>query len=414
MEFDARQIGLGIALLLAAPHLVGVLRLAAPALIGRLADRKRFCIVAYLASGAVLAALPLVAAPGRLPSAGASLAALVTLWCAYHLLEYFGTVALWSWLADLVPQAVRGRFLGHRERWMALGRAGSMLAGAALLAAWQRGRPDDPLWIGYAVTAASGAVLMLAAVIPLGRMAAVAAQETRHAAISLGALLAPWRDRRLLGLLAFQCWLSFFNGLLQAPQNFYPKDVLQLSLPWMLCLGVGLRAGQWLVGPGVGKAADRAGNRLLIAISALVIAQGPLFYFLATPLEPWWIIGAWACWIAWVGLNVGLPNLLLAFSPRRADTPYIAVWLATAGLCHGLSTIAGGSLLDHFRQSTFVWLGAPIGYCQAAFLCGSILQGLGVLLLLAVMLPQWQRPACQKSGKAGKGTGFFSWQAGRE
>jgi hypothetical protein len=119
--------------------------------------------------------------------------------------------------------------------------------------------------------------------------------------------------------------------------------------------------------------------------STLAIAQGPLFYFLATPEQPWWIIGAWTCWIAWVGMNVGVPNLLLAFSPRRADTPYISAWLAATGLCHGLSTIAGGSLFDYFRQTTFTCLGSALGYCQVAFLCGSILQSLGVLLLLGLV-----------------------------
>lgn len=382
MEFDVPRIGLGIGLLLAAPHLVGVLRLAAPALIGRLAGRKRFSIAAYVLSGVVLAALPAAAAPGRLPSAGASLAALVALWCAYHLLEYLGTVALWSWLADLVPPAVRGRFLGRRERWMACGQAAAMLAGAWLLTAWQRSRPGEPPWIGYAVAAALGAAIMLSAVIPLARMPDIAARQARGAAATVGQWLAPWRDRRLWGLLCFQCWISFFNGLAQAPQNYYQDKVLELSLPVMLCLRVALRSGQWAAGPGVGKAADRAGNRPVMAASLLVIAQGPLFYALATPQQPWWIAGGWACWIAWVGLNIGLPNLLLGLSPRRADTPYIAAWLAVAGLCHGLSTVWGGSLLDHYRQRTFVWLGGTLGYCQAAFLFVWVMESLGVLVLL--------------------------------
>jgi MFS family permease len=382
MEFDVPRIGLAIGLVLAAPHLLGVFRLAAPALIGRLAGRKRFCIAAYLLSGLVLAALPAAVAPGRLPSPAASLAALVTLWCVYHLLEYFGTVALWSWLADLAPQAVRGRFFGRRERWMAFGQAAAMLAGAGLLAAWQWYRPDEPRWIGYAATAGLGAALLMAAVIPLARMPAVAARQARPPAASLGALLAPWRDRRLLGLLAFQCWLSFFNGLAQSPQSFYPNEILKLGLPVMLCLSVGLRAGQWLAGPAVGRAADRAGNRPVMAVSMLLIAQGPLFYGLATPQHRWWIIGAWACWIAWVGLNIGVPNLLLKVAPRRADTPYIAAWLAAGGLCHGLSTICGGSLLDHYRDRTFDLLGAEMSYYQAVFLFVWIMQSLGVVLLV--------------------------------
>lgn len=94
MEYDVPGMGLGISLILAAPRLAGLLRLAAPALIRRVGDRKRFCLAAYLASGLVLMGLPAVAAPGTLPSAAASLAALVALWCVYHLFEYLGTVAL--------------------------------------------------------------------------------------------------------------------------------------------------------------------------------------------------------------------------------------------------------------------------------------------------------------------------------
>ncbi len=150
MEFDVPGIGLGISLILAAPQLAGLLQLGAPPLIGRLVDRKRFCLAAYLLSALVLAALPWVAVPGRLPSAAMSLFALVALWCAYQVLEYLGAVALWSWLADLVPLRIRGRFLGHRERWMAAGQAVGMAAGGLLLWQWQQTWPDQPRWIGYA------------------------------------------------------------------------------------------------------------------------------------------------------------------------------------------------------------------------------------------------------------------------
>jgi hypothetical protein len=103
------------------------------------------------------------------------------------------------------------------------------------LTARQRSRPDEPAWIGYAVAAALGAVLILAAVIPLVRMPDIAARQVRGATATLGQWLAPWRDRRFWGLLGFQCWLSFFNGLAQAPQNYYQDKVLRLSLPVMLC-----------------------------------------------------------------------------------------------------------------------------------------------------------------------------------
>ena len=66
--------------------------------------------------------------------------------------------------------------------------------------------------------------------------------------------------------------------------------------------------------------------------SVLVIGQAPLFYFLATPQQPWWVAGAWVVGIAWLGLNIGQPNLMLKLAPQHANTSYIAVWFTLTGL----------------------------------------------------------------------------------
>ena len=121
LELDAPKIGLSIGLILAMRHLVGVLRLATPVLIGRIADRKTFCQGAYLLSGLLLLCLPVLSAPGMLRSAGMSLAALVILWTLHHLIQYLATIALFSWLADIAPLVIRGRFFGFRERWLVAG-----------------------------------------------------------------------------------------------------------------------------------------------------------------------------------------------------------------------------------------------------------------------------------------------------
>ncbi len=106
-------------------------RTAAPGravLIGRIADRKTFCLGTFLLSGLLLFCLPIMAAPGMLRSAAISLAALVILWSLHHLMQYLGTVALFSWLADIAPLRIRGRFFGYRQRWLVAGEAVGALA----------------------------------------------------------------------------------------------------------------------------------------------------------------------------------------------------------------------------------------------------------------------------------------------
>ena len=165
--------------------------------------------------------------------------------------------------------------------------------------------------------------------------------------------MAPFADTRFLRLLLFGCWFSFFNGVTQSAQNYYPMQVLGVSLFLSLTLQTGMRFGQLGVSPWVGGLADRLGNRPVMMVSQLLVAAGLLFFAAATP-EHWaWFIGAWVLWIAYAGLNVCLPNLLLKLSPERSNTPYIAAFYAVTGLCYAASTIVGGALVDQCGKWEF-------------------------------------------------------------
>ena len=130
----------------------------------------------------------------------------------------------------------------------------------------------------------------------------------------------PFRDARFRRLLLFGCWFSFFNGITQSAQSYYSMHVLGISLFISLSLQTGMNLGQWGVSPWLGRLADRWGNRPVMFVSQLLVAAGMLFFAVATP-EHWeWIIGAWVLWIAYAGLNLCLPNLMLKLA-RARQTP---------------------------------------------------------------------------------------------
>jgi MFS family permease len=224
-------------------------------------------------------------------------------------------------------------------------------------------------------------------VLPLAGIPGLAARPERRVGTAWSSLLAPLRDPAFLRLLAFGCWFSFFNGITQSVQDMYPKQVLEISLLATLLLATGMRCGQWSISPWLGRLADRFGNRPVMMASLAVVAAGPLGYFLATPAQPWWIVGASAAWVAYAGLNVGLPNLILKLAPQRSNTPYIASYYALTGLCVAASTILGGLLYDRFGRAVLHLAGLPaLDYFHAAFLASWLLRSLGVLLLWWVVV----------------------------
>jgi MFS family permease len=381
--------GIEISLILAIAPLLGVLRMVTPALAPLVGDRRRFCLLAYSASFSLLIALPLLSAPGVLPTRDASMAALIALWTVYHLLEYLGTVSLWSWLGDLCPRQVRGRFIGQRERWLVVGRIAGML-GAGLFAYWWRETfPRDVLWIGYAIPSAAGAVMMLVSLVPISLMPNVESRVQKNSMGIFRRTFAPLVDRRFQRLLLFGCWFSFFNGVTQTPQNIYHIDA---GIPLLLLLGYrcGMRLGQSGIAPTVGRLVDRLGNRPVMIVSQLIVATGPLFYVAASCFgSPGWIALAFVVWIAYAGLNVALPNIMLKLSPGQDYTPYTALFFGVTGVFFGLSTIVGGILWDVIHKSQQSWqvFGISFGLLEALFVFGWLMRSLAVVWLLWIIEP---------------------------
>jgi len=348
-EFGAR--GLAISFILAAPRFAGLLRLGVPALIARVRRRKAICIGAYLASAVTLCGLPLVVPAQRYFSSGQSLGMLVAAWCVYHLFEYIGTVALWSWLGDLTPPRIRGRFLGGRERWLVLGRIGGIAASALFSIAWTAFLPDAPRWQPLALSAAAGALMMGIAVAPLISMSS--AQTSPSAVPRL-----PWRtlvqaivDPKYRRLLTFSFWFALATGITLSAQQLYPIRVLEIPYAAIIGLSsIGLNSlmwsGQSLVAPWAGRLTDRHGNPPVMVVSLLIASSGLLFFLAAAPQQPWWIIGAYVAWMAYAGLNVGLDNTKLQLAQPNNNAPYLAVYHAVSDLTNGIAIIGGGLLYD--------------------------------------------------------------------
>jgi hypothetical protein len=111
----------------------------------------------------------------------------------------------------------------------------------------------------------------------------------------------------------------------------------------------------------------------------------------ATPTQWAWIIGAWVLWIAFAGLNVCLPNLVLKLSPEQSNTPHIAAFYAVTGLCYAASTIVGGELLDRCGKWTFLCFGSHWSFFAYLFLFGWATRSLGALVLTFVHEPRGRR-----------------------
>lgn len=375
--------GFAVSLILAMPRLIGVLRLGAPILIEVVGDRRKFCVRMFLAAAVVLCLLPFCSAPHRLPNAVVSLSVLVSMWTLYHFLEFLGIVALWSWIGEVVPQAIRGRFIGQRGGLLNGCQVASMILGGSGTW-WWRGRcgelqQPEMIWLGYAVCVVCGALLMGCAVWPLAKAPATA--KGSHSSSpdlrqKLQEIFTPFTDRGYRRFLAYGGWFSLANGITGSAAFLYQMRVLDISYSGRLAMDGMSQGIQSLVMPLSGRALDRWGGVPVLVVAQVLVSLGLLFYLIASPVQWWWILGAYVMWIAYAGINTAMPKLMLSFSPSDQYASYAAAWFAWIELVYALSTLAGGLLFDWASKnfSPRSWGGWHFDHFAAIFLLGLVLR----------------------------------------
>jgi MFS family permease len=374
---------LAVSLIVSAPHFAGLLRLAVPALMAWFAHRKALCITAYVASAVVLCVVPIAASPRFSLGNAEVISTLVAAWCIYHLLEYAGTITLWSWLGDLAPRRIRGRFCGYRERWLVAGRIGGIVFTIALAWLWGRVLPEGERWQPLAASAAIGAVLLAVSAVPLALMPAIEYMPSAVPRTPWRAVLRATFERPYRQLVVFSCYSSLVHGITAPAQGAYPRQMLGVSYSSMQMLQGMMRAGQTALAPTMGKWCDLWGSRPVMIVSLLVSGVGPLFFIAATPDRWWWLIGAYVVWMAYAGLNVGFDNAKLKLAPPDNTAPYLAVYYALADFVFAVMTVASGLCIDWLVDAGHDRMHVYAG----VFFVGSLGRMLGVPLVIAIDEP---------------------------
>jgi MFS family permease len=394
LAMDYGAAGLALSFAIAAPKLTSLVQLVQPWFVGRIASRKTICLASLLVSSLVLATLPLTVEIAAGEGDFAALVALIGGWALYHLLEYVGAAALWSWMRDEVPGRIRGRVWGARESWMAAGRWIGLFAGVGLAEAarqdwtflgdssWIASAMHDSTFLGRHLLLAIGGGILCASVVPLFSL-----RDRRSAAEPFPAsqYAAAFRSSAFWKLIAFATLLAAANGFAQAPQGLFPYRVLGLTLTTMLVLRGVLFAGQGAIATWFGKRFDQGRHRRWMLICQLIVAAGGALFLFATPEFPWPFHAAWVMWIAYAGLNVAIPDLTLRFAPQGAAGPWIGLSFSLAAVTFGVATVAGGWAFDHLLIANWLGLGdSARGQYDAFFLFATALRLLaaGCLFLL--------------------------------
>ncbi|MDO5565327.1 MAG: MFS transporter [Planctomycetia bacterium] len=387
---DVASLGLAVSWIIAAPRLIGLLRILTPTLVDLIGNRKYFCFAGYLLSPLVLLLLPLLVpffATWKTEHVNLILWLVGIIWVVYHLIEYFASVALWTWLGDFLHKRIRVGFLARRERWMLIGQMAGMLT--AGLYAWlllPGAKSTTERLAVYLPPAQWGIAFLILSSIPIAFVPEIPWKKADSLKKRLSELLLPLRNRRFGIFVLFGCWIQLANGLTQGPQSVFQIRVLDVSMLVGLFLLASTRLGQIACSTLAGRMINRFGAVRGIAVSLAIVSLGPLCYMVATPAVWQPIILAAFLWIGWIGVNIGMENLSLAWAPEKERSSCIAFYFTAITGTFGLATLLGGWLFDRYKEMIVIVpvIHLSLDYYRLAFLLGWILRSLGILILLYI------------------------------
>ena len=250
-----------------------------------------------------------------------------------------------SWVQEWVPDRLRGKYFGRRNRLLQISTVVFLLGAGETLTQLNILSPV----LGFQVVIGVSVFLRVFSILAQYRILATSATRAREAGLDyraqIGLIL---KNRPLLWLYAFGAAFGFLANVFGPFFNVFLYDSIGMTVAQVSMLTVIFNVTGAMALPAWGQFMDRYGNRpgMNVALVAWML-PGFLWAFL-TPDNAWMIKFVFASGgIFSAGYLLGSFNLLLKLVPPEAKTAAISINVAVTSLAAAIAPIIGGVLLDH-------------------------------------------------------------------
>ena len=250
-----------------------------------------------------------------------------------------------SWISDLVPVKIRGRYFGRRASAIAASTVLAVLGGGFILDRYKAYSQEN---IGYTIVILAACLLALLSVLFLKKLPDPRS-TVRNTQYRFRAMLDPVRDRRYRKLLAvFFAW-NISIGISAVFFAAHMLTNLKMSFTQIALYTCGTALSAIFLNKPWGKLIDRFGSKPVLAICAFGIGGIPLIWLLPRADFLWILIfESLYTGSLWAGFNLAAFNMPIAISPRENRPSYLAAFSVITGLGFFIASLAGGLLAEVF------------------------------------------------------------------
>jgi len=376
-----------IGLLASMPFIVTIFQLPISFFISKNGMRKELAsIAALLARGSWIPILfftffPLVYLPRSQIILG-----LIFLSYAFASISY---VTWLSWMSDLIPDEVRGRFFGTRNMFCGAAGMGSMVIFGYVLDRFNTQSLTSPQ-IGFAITFVMAIAFGVISLIFLKKISepSIASQNFKNGSLLQLAYI-PFKEFNFRIFLIYSMLWGFSVHFASPFFTLYFLRDLRFSFGFVAILGM-LSALADLIGMQFwGRISDRVKNKAVLELASWIAIFVPLAWIIVKPQNVFLpiilhiISGGF-----WAGINLCTNNLLLRISHQENKTFFLSIFHIAAGLGAATGPILGGLFIKSITQfdlHVFRWEVLPI---QVIFAISTLLRLASFQILKHVHEPE--------------------------
>ncbi len=387
-ELGVREFGFGV--MAAIPFMAAFAQLPASFFIERFGHRKALFLTANILHRSlwlVIAAIPWIFPRVHGPAA---LIALLGLSAVANQ----ATGPSWnSWLVDIVPSRIRGRYMSRRSQ---AGQIVNLLLTLAVGLAldWAEGISGVALGRTLSAMLAVASVMGLVDILYFVGIPDHKAPRRNRAYGLRELFLQPLKNRSFRFCLAFTGVLTFSVGFIGQFTWLYMFDVVKATNMQANLLLVAIPLLIALMSlPFWGRMVDRLGRKPVIIVAGMCVIPGGLAWIFVR--EGHWFPGYFGIMLAafaWPGVELGYVNILLGLMERRKgnirNTAYVAINSVVVAVAGTLSGLFGGLLARELKDwQGSVW-GVTLTYHGLLFLISTVLRAGGLLFLRGIEEPR--------------------------
>lgn len=288
-------------------------------------------------------------------------------------LASFARIAWVSWMGDLVPEKIRGKYFGRRNMFTGIASLSATLVGGRLLGLTNTME-------GFALIFSGAFILYVASLWYFSKVPEpelVIRKHRRHkVSLNVSEFLSSMKKTNFRHFMLYAVLFDFSVFLASPFFTVYVLEELKIGYWWFAVTTAASAISSIVAQKFWGKLADKYGDRNVMAVCSLFASMVPLLFVFSQNI-PMLIFANAFSGFAWAGLDLVTFNFLLDSSPPLKRPLFISNYQFFDGLAVAAGSMAGSVLISAFG-SGFLWFSG----IASIFIIASLMRGACALFLI--------------------------------